>query len=189
MIRMPLSGSRGSASLLRHFRAHRGGSVAVEMALCFPIMGFVSLNLMDLCGFIFSRMQTELAAQAAVGKVRNMCPSAKLPATYPSNNCSSTLTASMTAAAQATSLGSAVILNSPTEGYYCATGAGSLQLVAAINSTPPANCGTVVTGSTQAPGDYISVTASYTYTPFAPGMTIMSALSTDIQQTAWIRLK
>ncbi|WP_066858875.1 TadE/TadG family type IV pilus assembly protein [Sphingobium sp. TCM1] len=179
----------GLLPLFRRFRAHRRGSVAVEMALCFPIIGFVSLNIMDLCVYIFSRMQTELAAQAAVGKVRNLCPDAKLPATYPTGNCSATLSTDMAAAAQATSLGSSVTLNTPTEAYYCADDSGGLQLVAAIDATPPADCSTVVTGSTQAPGDYISVTASYTYVPFAPGLTIMSALSTNIQQTAWMRLK
>jgi Flp pilus assembly protein TadG len=176
--------------LIARLMADRSGSAAVEMALWFPVIGFVSLNVMDLGVYTFSRMQTELAAQAAVGVARNVCSTdAQLPATSPANHCSSTLVAQMTAAAQATSLGANVALGTPTEGFYCANTAGNLVLVAAANATPPANCSGTVTGSTSAPGDYISVTATYAYAPFAPGITIMSALSVNIQQTAWMRLK
>lgn len=172
---------------LRAWLTDHNGTAAAEMALVFPIFSLVSLNVMDFGVYAFSRMQTELAAQAAVGKARNLCDTdAKLPAVQ---NCGGTLSSSMTTAAQATSLGSNVTIGTPTEGYYCANASGNLILVAAYNGAPPATCSATVTGSTAKPGDYISVTASYTYVPFAPGLTIMSYLSTSIQQTAWMRLK
>ena len=188
--------ARNSASkrhlrgFLDRFRCDCRASAAVEMALVFPIFGYIALNLMDVCMYMYSRMQTESAAEAAVGAVRSLCDTAaKLPATNPAGHCSATLATQMNAAAQTTGLGARVTLGPPSEGYYCADAGGTLRLVAAVTATPPGNCSATVTGSTSAPGNYIAVTASFTYTPFAPGLTIMSALSTSIQQTAWMRLQ
>lgn len=180
--------SRPTRRWMRLFRDKRG-SAAVEMALCFPIFGYVVLNIMDYGVYASAQTQAESAAEAAVGAARNLCNSAALlPATGSLARCGSTLTSQMTAAAQATTLGTAVTIGTPTEGYYCANAGGTLVSVAAINVTPPATCAQVVSGSTSAPGDYISVTASYTYTPSAPGMAIAALLPTTIQQTAWMRL-
>lgn len=174
----------------RHrFLRDASGVAAAEMALVFPIFALVALNIMDLCMYGVARMQTEQAAQAAVGRARSLCDTAgELPATYPSGHCAGLVT-EMTAAAQATSLGGGVTLGTPAEGYYCADAAGNLISVATIDATPPANCSSVVTGSTSAPGIYVSVTASHTFAPFAPGITLMSYLPTSIQQTSWMRLK
>lgn len=175
---------------LRRFVADDRAAAAAEMAIVFPIFGFVSLNIMDLCVYMYQRMQTEHAAQAAVGLVRNICDTAaKLPATNPAGHCDATLTQKMTAAAQATSLGNKVTLSTPVEGYYCANTSDTLQLVAAVTASPPATCSSVVSGSTVAPGNYISVRANFTYVPFAPGLSIMSLISTNVQRTAWMRLR
>lgn len=174
----------------RELLEDRRGSAAVEMALCLPIFGFAILNVMDFGVYAFARTQTEFAAQVAVGTARNVCNSATLlPATGASARCGSTLTTQMIAAAQSTTLGTAVTLGTPAEGYYCASATGTLVSVAAIGGTPPATCASVVAGSTSPPGDYISVTASYAYSPFAPGLTIASQLPRNIQQTAWMRLQ
>ncbi|MDH7637319.1 hypothetical protein [Sphingomonas oryzagri] len=186
-----IGASNARLAFAKRFLRDAGAVAAAEMALIFPILGYVSLNVMDLGVYIFSRMQTELAAEAAAGAARNICVAAgKYPATYPAGNCDANLTTKLTAAAQATTLGTNVtIVGSPGEGYYCANTAGTLVSVAAVSATPPANCSSVVTGSTTAPGDYINVTTSYTYTPFAPGLAITAALPATIQQTAWMRLK
>ena len=174
---------------MRFLRDERG-SAAVEMALCFPIFGYIILNIMDFGVFAFAQMQTEVAAQMAVDAARNLCNSSSLlPATGSSANCGSTVTSTMTAAAQSTSLGTNVSIGTPAEGYYCANSSGTLVSVAAITATPPATCATVVSGSTSAPGDYISVTASYTFTPFAPGLAIAATLPGTITKTAWMRLQ
>jgi Flp pilus assembly protein TadG len=179
---------RDTSAWQRLIRDKRGAA-AVEMALCLPIFGYMGLNLMDYGIYTFAQTQTEIAAEMAVGAARNLCnSSALLPATGASAKCGANLTSQMTAAAQGTSLGTSVKISSPAEGYYCANTGGTLVSVAAINAAPPATCAQVVAGSTSAPGDYINVTASYTYVPFAPGMTIASLLPGTIQQTSWMRL-
>ena len=166
------------------------GAAAVEMALCFPLLGYVGLNLMDVGVYAVAQMQTETAAQMAVDAARTLCNSASLlPATGASAKCGSSVTSTMTAAAQATTLGTAVTIGTPAEGYYCANSGGTLVSVAAITAAPPSTCATVVSGSTSAPGDYISVTASYGFTPFAPGMAVAAVLPGTITQTAWMRLQ
>jgi len=184
------AGSSTARSTVARLLRNLDGAAAAEMALVFPIFGFVSLNVMDLCVYMYSRMQTEQAAQAAVGVARAVCnSSAKLPATSPSGHCSATLQAQMQAAAQATSLGTRVTIGTPAEAYYCADDADVLSKVADVGDTPPPDCSTIVPGSTVKPGDYIRVTASFTYVPFAPYITMASILPANVQQEAWIRLQ
>jgi len=175
------SARRWFAGFLRNL----SGAAAVEMALIFPVFGYVAINVFDFGTYTYAKMQTDLAAQEAVGTARNLCnTTALLPAT---TNCGATLTTKMLAAAQSTSLGTGVTLGTPDEGYYCATTAGVLT---AITGTPPATCTTTVPGSTSAPGDYISVKASYTYVSLFPGATVASVLLPGaITQTAWMRLQ
>jgi len=126
-------------------------------------------------------------AQEAVGAARVLCDTAaELPA---KSNCGGTLTSTMLGAAQSTSLASAVTITATTEVYNCADATGTFVQVANYDVTPPATCSAAVTGSTAAPGDYISATASYDYTPLFPGASVASALSTPITRTAWLRLK
>ena len=100
--------------------------------------------------------------------------SALLPVT---TNCTATLGTKATTAARSTSLGTAVNLSSISEGYYCVDSTGVMRLI----TTPafpakPTGCstgGNVPRGlPAGTPGDYIQVTATYTYTP------IFSAAST-----------
>lgn len=165
----------------------RRASAATEMALVLPGIAFILLNVVDLGVYIYTRMQVDLAAQEAVGAARVLCDTAaKLPAT---TNCGGTLSSTMTTAAQNTTLGSNVTLGSASEAYYCADSSGTLVQVATANATPPANCSTILSGSTSKPGDYISVTASYTFTPVFPGASVASLMPATIQRTAWMRLQ
>jgi hypothetical protein len=91
----------------------------------------------------------------------------------------------MTSAAQSTSLGSTVTLGTASEGWYCTDSTGTLKPVVG----PPTDCSATLTGSTVAPGDYISITASHTYNPIFPSATIAAALPSPITSTAWMRLK
>jgi len=161
------------------------------MALILPGIAFVLLNVVDLSSYIWHKMQVDLAAHEAVGYVRATCTaSSQLPVTYPDNtHCKATLIAEMTAAAQSTSLGTGVTLNTPTEAYYCADATGTLVEVAAISATPPANCSATVSGSTASPGIYIKATASSTFSPVFPGASVASVLASPITRTAWMRLK
>ena len=180
----------GPFSRLRGFLRDTSGAAAVEMALCFPILGYVGLSVMDFGMYAFAQMQTETAAQMAVSAARSLCNApGLLPATGSGAKCGSSVTTTMTAAAQDTTLGTSVSIGTPAEGYYCANSSGTLVSVAAITATPPATCATVVSGSTAAPGDYISVTASHAFSPFAPGVSIASLLPGTITQTAWLRLQ
>ncbi|MGX7897055.1 TadE/TadG family type IV pilus assembly protein [Tsuneonella sp. HG222] len=172
------------ARLARNCRA----SAAAEMALVLPAFAFVLLNVVDLSIYMYSRMQVDLAAQEAVGAARVLCDTAaELPATQ-SGKCPN-LNSTIDSAVQTTSLGSGVTETATTEAYYCATTAGQLTQVAAVGATVPADCSATVSGSTAKPGDYISVTASYTFTPIFPGASVASVLTTPITRTAWMRLQ
>lgn len=156
------------------------------MALILPGIAFIILNVVDLSMYMYAKMQVDLAAHEAVGAARVLCnTAAKLPAT---TNCGGTLTSTMTAAAQSTTLGTTVTLSNTLELPYCASAAGTL-VVAGTLATPSADCSAVVGGSTATPGDYISTTASYAFTPVFPGASIASALTSPIQRTSWMRLK
>jgi hypothetical protein len=95
----------------------------------------------------------------------------------------------MEGAAQATSLGSDVTLNTASAAWYCADAGSELVNVAAIESTPPADCSGVLSGSTARPGEYISVTASYTFSPIFAATSVAALLPSNIQRTAWIRMQ
>lgn len=172
---------------LARFLGDTRATAAAELALILPGIAFVLLNVVDLSMYIWTRMQVDLAAHEAVGAARVLCDtSAKLPAT---TNCGGSLNSTMTAAAQTTSLGNRVTIGTPTEAYYCSTSSSTLVSVAAVGATPPANCSATLTGSTSAPGDYISVTASLTFSPLFPGVSVASLMPATITRTAWLRLK
>jgi len=188
--------STGSARhWLGAFMRSVSGSAAAEMALIFPIFGYVAINVFDFGTYAYAKMETDAAAQAAVGEVRNLCTTtAQLPATTKCSAAytnSTTPTAAITNAARSTSLGTGVTIQSTAEGYYCATAAGALI---PAHSSSDANC-SLTTGapstSTSAPGDYISITVSYTYVSVFPGATVATPplLPSPITRTAWMRLQ
>lgn len=173
--------------LQRLFRDTRAAASA-EFVLILPGIAFVLFNVVDLSMYIWTKMQVDLAAHEAVGAARVLCDTAaELPAT---TNCAN-LNATMSTAAQSTSLGSSVNVDTAntTERYYCANSSGVLVQVALATATPPSNCSATVAGSTTAPGLYIGVTASRAFNPIFAGASITSALATPITRTAWLRLK
>lgn len=172
---------------MRRFIFDTRAAAAAEMALVLPALAFIFLNVADLGMYIFTKMQVDLAANEAVGAARVLCDtSAKLPA---KQNCGSTLDSTMLAAAQTTSLGTNLTLGASTEAFYCSTSSSALTQVAAYNGTPPTTCSGTIAGSTAKPGDYISVTASYTFSPLFPGASVAATLPGTISRTAWLRLQ
>jgi Flp pilus assembly protein TadG len=163
------------------------GASAIEFALFAGILCFGLLNTADISIYIYKRMQVENATEMSVQAAWKACdPSnSQLPATV---NCSG-LTTAITQAAQSTTLGNNVTIQtgSPTEAYYCLNSSGALQNVGAVSSPPPADC--TVTGlPSQQPADYIQITTTYSYAPLFPGVTVASAFTTPIVRTGTMRL-
>src|ERR1700756_2430202 len=126
-------------SRLRLLGRDRGGGAAVEFALASLLLVLAVLNAIDFGYYMYQRMEVEYAAQVGAQAAWKTCydTSSMLPATQ---NCTG-LNNAITAAVQATSLGTNLSLQSgyPAEGYYCATSSGALQAVGSLASKP-ANC-------------------------------------------------
>jgi len=169
---------------IRALRKDNRGLAAIEFALIGGFLSMAVLNVSDICVYALDRLQldnaTEMGAQAAWAN----CDLNHIPATVKCPN----LTSKVTAAIQATSLGTSVTLQSgyPTEGYYCVGTTGTLQLVSDV-STRPADCSAAGSAST-APGDFVQIKTSYSYTPIFPGLTILTLLPASMQSTSWMRL-
>src|SRR5690242_21128832 len=105
------------------------GASAIEFAIFAGILCFGLLNTADISIYIYKRMQVENATEMSVQAAWKACdPSnSQLPATV---NCSG-LTTAITQAAQSTTLGNNVTIQtgSPTEAYYCLNSSGALQNV------------------------------------------------------------
>lgn len=176
---------RSCAAAIR--RDERGAS-ALEFAMFAGMLSFGLLNTADISIYIYKRMQVENATEMAVQAAWKACDPSQgyLPAT---TSCPG-LTSAITAALQSTELADqvAIAAGSPTEGYYCLNTSGALQFVAAVTSTPPADCSS--TGNVgQQPADYIQVTSTYSYAPMFPGITVASRLfPTPIVKTSMMRL-
>ena len=167
----PPRGGRGRKALLRRLGGDRQGASAVEFALIGSIFVVLLLNVVDFAMLIWSRMQVDYAAAAAAQAAYNTCSPGPMPA---SANCPSLNTVAETAA-RSTSLGNAVVLagGSPIEEYYCTSGT-ILTRVAAYPTPRPTNCsGVGGSDPAAAPGDYVTVNVSYTFTPLFAGLSLV----------------
>jgi hypothetical protein len=185
------------AGSIASWRSSRG-SAAAEFGLLLPLLTIPLLNIVDLGYYAYQRMQVGNAALIGAEQARSFCNApTKLPATN-STNCPG-FQANETAAVHSTSLGSNVTLVSgyPIEAYFCTLTTGALQQVGTsgtIGSPPsgqPANCDAVTSHSAAngtAPGDFIQVQVTYTYTSVFPGMTVTAFLPGTITQISWSRL-
>ena len=171
--------------LAKLFGKDSRGVAAVEFAIIASALGVVVLNVADVSAFLFDRLEVENATQMGAQAAYATCPLANLPATV---NCTGLNTA-ITAAVQATSLGTAATLVSgyPTEAYYCVNSSGVLTSVGAVTSAKPGDCSAVSSSSTK-PGDYLLVQVTYTYSPMFGTASVASLLPTTITNTAWVRL-
>jgi Flp pilus assembly protein TadG len=184
-----------SAAASRHYRRRsasggrligNSGNALIEFALVAPILVLLLLNLFDFSSLIWSRMQTDYAAQMGAQAALKTCAGGALPA-MTSGNCSGLNTA-IANAIHGTSLGSGVSLASgyPTETYYCVSGT-ALQSVGTYSSPPsPFDC-SAAGNSAVVPGDYVTVEVSYSYTPTFTGLSLAS--SQTLTSTALERLQ
>ena len=179
------------------WRRDTSGAAAVELAIMASLLTIPLLNVVDLAFYAFRFMQVQNAAQVGAQAAWATCDTtAKLPATN-TTKCPGFASA-VTAAIQSTSLSTGVTqaTGSPAEGYYCTTTAGALQLVGTAGtvgappSGQPATCAGVSGASapTAAPGDYVQVNVSYTFTPVFSGVSLASLLPSPITTITWTRL-
>lgn len=150
-------------------------NIAIEFALLAPILIILLMNVMDFSRLIWARMEVDNAARMGAQAAFKNCSTGTLPA---KTNCSN-LNTFVTAAIQATSLGTAVNLASgyPAENYYCVSSGPppALASVGTYSSPPsPFNCSAYGNASVS-PGDYIEVDVTYAYSPVFSGVTLASA--------------
>jgi Flp pilus assembly protein TadG len=165
-------------------RSDRHGVAAIEFAIFAGLISIGLLNVTDIAVYVYQRMQVEYATQAAVQAAWRTCDLTQLPAT---TNCNG-LNNAVQSAVKSTSLGTRVTLQSgsPSEGYYCVNAANALQYVSDV-TTKPADCSAVGAPSQQ-PGDYVTITTTFAYTPLFPGITMAGSFATPITRTATMRL-
>jgi Flp pilus assembly protein TadG len=173
----------------RQFRSDERGTSAIEFAFFASMLSFAILNVADISIYLYQRMQVENATQMGAQAVWNACDPSQIPTQIPATTNCPNLTTAITNAIQSTSLGTAVSLQagSPTEGYYCVNSSGQLQYVSSVSSKPPSDC-TVAGVPSNKPGDYITITASYTYAPIFSGLSVAGAFPTPIVRTSMMRL-
>lgn len=169
---------------LARLNGDQRGTAAIEFSVFAGLVSFAVLNTTDISIYMFQRMELQNAAQVGVQAAWKTCDIAHLPAT---TNCPG-LTNAITKAVQSTSLGTGVTLQSgsPSEGYYCVNSSNALQRMSDVSSKP-ADCSAAGNPTLQ-PSDYITITATYTYKPLFPGLTVAGKLTTPITQTAFMRL-
>lgn len=180
---------RALAAAVASWRRDSHGAAAAEFALVLTLLAIPILNAVDLGIYTYQRMEVDNAAQVAAQAAWALVPTCTLPLTSPASNCSS-LTGKMNTAVQSTPLGTNVTITSRAENFYCVNPSTShLAIVGTFPAKPsPDNCASVGGSSTDTPGDYILVTASYTYAPVFSGVSVTSLLASTITRTVWMRL-
>jgi Flp pilus assembly protein TadG len=179
---------------LQAWWADRKGAAAVEFVMVLAFLVIPIVNVIDFGMFVFEGMELHAAADAAAEAALETCGwTNELPATGASSPCTNRQSAE-NAAAQSTSLGSGVTITN-SEGYYCivtsGSNAGTLQPVGTFPTDYPGDCSSAGGSASDRPGDYIEVTASYTYVPPLTGISLVSTFDStrQLQKTVWMRLR
>lgn len=161
------------------------GLATIEFAIATTVLVLGLLNGLEVARWSFQRMEIRNAVHVAAHAAWNACDTKHLPA---KTNCSG-LSSAITAAVNSTSLGAPTTGPTTTEGYYCLTSAGALKKEADYTATKPTNC-SAESDSSHTPGDYLVVTASYTYSPmFGASLTVGHLMPTTLSATSMIRLQ
>jgi Flp pilus assembly protein TadG len=165
------------------------GAAAAEFALVLTLLSIPVLNVVDLGMYAYQRMELQNGAQMGAQAAIAMAPNCTLPLT--TGSCSGSYASTIAAAAHSTSLGTQVTVTSTTEEYWCVNpSTNQLQQVGTAASPPsPFNCTAAGNTTDPTPGDYIRVTASYSYAPVFTGVSVASLLTTPITDTVWMRLQ
>ncbi len=145
------------------------------------LLAVPALSASDLALYAWDRMQLENAAQmAAQAAWETGDGGAKVPAL---TKCTG-LTAAVSVAAQSTSLGTGAVVGTLTEGNFCPDSAGT-----ALVSAGTADDCQAVNGSTDKPGNYLTIPVTYTYTPLFPAASVVSLLPANMQANGRMRLQ
>lgn len=150
------------------------GAAAVEFAVWLLVLAYPMVNVVDLGLYAYQRMELQNSAQMAVQSAFNTCSQKfATPVFSKCNAANSNAGAGTTAVsngAHSTSLGTSVSVTDTSE---C--------LDNVIQSGAQTTCPT-------SSGDYVGVTASYSFTPLFRLASITSLLPATIAQTHWIRM-
>ena len=183
MVAIRVAFGRSLAALSR-LVVERGGTAAIEAAIVVPTLVILLFNTVDFSRLIWARMEVENAAQIGAQAAYTLC-APYMPSDYAppvTTNCSN-LSSKVTTAIQSTSLGAAVTLSPSTqlsagtaETYYCTVSGSLVSAGASPPSAMPADCSGATGGSaSDAPGDYITITVGYSYTPIFSGLSLAAA--------------
>lgn len=177
----------------RAFRRDHSGSVGAEMAVVGGFLAILIAQILDFGWMAYCSVQVRTAAQAAAAEAASLCQEeTDLPATV---NCETTqsinLQDKMEDAANRVSIGDEsvprIVISNPSEGYFCHDASANNALVeVGTLASPPADC--TAFGSGEEPGNYIYVTATYTFTPMFPGLSVAGAIANPITAQGWMRL-
>lgn len=178
--------SRQTGGKLHSFRKDQRGVAAIEFAFLVGFLSLAMLNVTDVATYLYQRMEVENSAEMGAAAAFKTCDQTHVPAT---TNCTG-LSAAVTAAVQATSLGTNVTLQSgsPSEGWYCVNSSGVLQLMTTTMGSKPSNCSAAGMASLQ-PGDYVKVQVTYTYTPIFTGISVGGLLPATVTKTTLVRMQ
>ena len=178
-----LLGWRKIRATASDFRRDRRGIAGIEFALIAGFLCLAIVNVSDVGVYLYKRMQVENAALVGAMSALKACDPSHLPATV---NCTG-LTASVTAAVQSTSLGSAVSLSGAiSEGYYCVDSSDGLQYMSDVFNKPT-DCSAAGMKALQ-PADYVQVAVTFTYSPIFTGLSVAGLFTTPITKTAMVRM-
>lgn len=187
------------------WRSESVGAAAAEFALVLSLLVIPFLNAVDLGIYVYQVMELKSATQIGAQQAWSLTDptvsgSCSLPLTQ--GSCQSTWLTTVQSAVKTSSPLSVSASNiSGTEGYYCINSSGSLVEVGLVTQTEPTNCAATsqITGSpiggsaNDLPGDYLIVTASYTYVPVFSGVSILDLLcpggACSVSSTSWSRLQ
>ncbi|HYS44923.1 MAG TPA: TadE/TadG family type IV pilus assembly protein [Rhizomicrobium sp.] len=165
----------------RRYGKDRCGAAAAEFALLLSLLVIPILNVADLAIYAWDRMQLENAAQMAAQAAWETCDSGtKLPAL---TKCTG-LAAAVAVAASSNSLGTGAVVGTLTEGNFCPNSGGT----ALVSAGTASDC-SGINGSTDKPGDYLTIPVTYTYTPLFSGMSVVALLPTAMQSVGQMRLE
>lgn len=162
------------------FQGHAVGASAVELALLAPVLVIMTLNVVDVGMLVVRQMQVDNAAEMAAQAVYTECNSVSAPA---STNCPG-YAAAISAAVNSTTLGAAITATNA-EQHCCKNSSGNFQCQVYNGATT--TC-TFAGDGTTAPGYYVEVSASYTYTPMFGSVSVLASTK-PISSKAAMRLK
>lgn len=172
--------ARGSCLL-----ADTWGAAVVEFAFLCPLLILLLFGGIEIARYAYQKMLVENAVHAAAMDVWKACDPVHVPAT---SNCNVSghdlMTAISTGLSSNPLLTSISLQGAPSEVFYCvdsATGA-----LVDVTATKPSKCTSY--GNSNAPGDYIIITASTKFGALFPAIGSGGIIPKTIQSTAYMRL-